>query len=230
MTARTYATPLQFKQALEGRLRNQSATGADLARRRQLLIFDRFLGAASTDAWGRAHLERRARSRAPSRASPHHQRHRRAADRTHGPDPRETPRGGATRLGRLPHVRSRTWDVETLECDRILDFIGVDPPSIQIYPIETHIAEKLHAYTMPRPRPNSRVKDLRDIALLGTIRALGRGGCATRSCGRLSFAATPCRLPCPNRPRSGHSRMAQWPSVTSWLAGRSWTSPRPRPT
>lgn len=32
--------------------------------------------------------------------------------------------------------------------------------------METHIAEKLHAYTLPRPRPNSRVKDLPNIALL----------------------------------------------------------------
>ncbi|MCP4663074.1 MAG: nucleotidyl transferase AbiEii/AbiGii toxin family protein [bacterium] len=32
----------------------------------------------------------------------------------------------------------------------------------------THIAEKLHAYTLPRRRPNSRVKDLPDIALLAT--------------------------------------------------------------
>ena len=38
--------------------------------------------------------------------------------------------------------------------------------------VETHIAEKLHAYTMPRDRPNSRVKDLPDIALLATVQAL----------------------------------------------------------
>ena len=33
---------------------------------------------------------------------------------------------------------------------------------------EVHVAEKLHALTMPRRRPNSRVKDLPDIALLAT--------------------------------------------------------------
>lgn len=38
--------------------------------------------------------------------------------------------------------------------------------SHRLYPCEVHIAEKLHAYTMPRPRPNGRVKDLPDIALL----------------------------------------------------------------
>jgi hypothetical protein len=35
-----------------------------------------------------------------------------------------------------------------------------------VYPVETHVAEKLHAYTLPRSKPNSRVKDLVDIALL----------------------------------------------------------------
>lgn len=43
MTARLYATPLAFKQALEQRLRSSSTTGVDFARRRQLLVFDRFL-------------------------------------------------------------------------------------------------------------------------------------------------------------------------------------------
>ena len=53
-----------------------------------------------------------------------------------------------------------------------LSFAGIEPTKFHIYPIETHIAEKLHAYTLPRNRPNSRVKDLPDLALLGTIRPL----------------------------------------------------------
>ncbi|HVE86402.1 MAG TPA: nucleotidyl transferase AbiEii/AbiGii toxin family protein, partial [Myxococcales bacterium] len=40
------------------------------------------------------------------------------------------------------------------------------------YPIETHIAEKLHAYTMPRPRLNSRVRDLPDLAILASAQAM----------------------------------------------------------
>jgi hypothetical protein len=43
MTARPYATPAAFKQALETRLKNASSTGLDFARRRQLLVFERFL-------------------------------------------------------------------------------------------------------------------------------------------------------------------------------------------
>ncbi len=43
MTDPRYATPAAFKQALEQRLRNASSSGGDLARRRQLLVFERFL-------------------------------------------------------------------------------------------------------------------------------------------------------------------------------------------
>jgi hypothetical protein len=55
---------------------------------------------------------------------------------------------------------------EVVVADDVLAFAGVAPPTLRLYPIETHVAEKLHAYTMPRARPNSRVKDLPDIALL----------------------------------------------------------------
>lgn len=43
MTARRYPSPEAFKQALEQRLRAATKTGAAFARRRQLLVFDRFL-------------------------------------------------------------------------------------------------------------------------------------------------------------------------------------------
>jgi len=56
--------------------------------------------------------------------------------------------------------------------DDVLGFAGVLPPRLRIYPIETHIAEKLHAFTMPRARPNSRVKDLPDIALLAVAQPI----------------------------------------------------------
>ena len=59
---------------------------------------------------------------------------------------------------------------EEVEGSTFLDFVGVEPGRFRIYPLETHIAEKLHAYTLPRKRPNSRVKDLPDIALLATAR------------------------------------------------------------
>ena len=43
MTVRTYSSPQAFKEALERRLRSASKNGVDFARRRQLLVFDRFL-------------------------------------------------------------------------------------------------------------------------------------------------------------------------------------------
>lgn len=54
----------------------------------------------------------------------------------------------------------------------VLGFAGIEPPSVLVYPLETHLAEKLHAYTLPRARPNSRVKDLPDIALLAGVREI----------------------------------------------------------
>jgi hypothetical protein len=43
MTKRTYGSPEAFKQALEQRLRTATKSGAEFARKRQLLVFDRFL-------------------------------------------------------------------------------------------------------------------------------------------------------------------------------------------
>lgn len=59
---------------------------------------------------------------------------------------------------------------DEVEGSPFLEFAGVEPGRYRIYPLETHIAEKLHAYTLPRDRPNSRVKDLPDLALLATAR------------------------------------------------------------
>lgn len=39
---------------------------------------------------------------------------------------------------------------------------------LRLYPVATHVAEKLHAFTLPRSRENTRVKDLPDLALLAT--------------------------------------------------------------
>jgi hypothetical protein len=61
---------------------------------------------------------------------------------------------------------------EQVLAEDLLAFAGIAPPTHRIYPLETHIAEKLHAYTMPRTRPNSRIKDLPDIALLATVQPI----------------------------------------------------------
>jgi hypothetical protein len=43
VTVRTYASPEAFKQAVEQRLRGLSNGGSDFGRRRQILVFERFL-------------------------------------------------------------------------------------------------------------------------------------------------------------------------------------------
>jgi len=53
--------------------------------------------------------------------------------------------------------------------DDVLAFAGIEPAIMRLYPVETHLAEKLHAYTLPRPTPSTRVKDLPDLALLGQV-------------------------------------------------------------
>ncbi len=65
-------------------------------------------------------------------------------------------------------------EFDTITAPDVLDFIGVPPPVIRVYPVETHLAEKLHAYTMRYAdhNSNSRVKDLPDLALLATMRPL----------------------------------------------------------
>jgi hypothetical protein len=50
-------------------------------------------------------------------------------------------------------------EADLLVADDVLGFAGISPPTLRVYPIETHIAEKLHAYTLPRKRPNSRITD-----------------------------------------------------------------------
>ena len=64
---------------------------------------------------------------------------------------------------------------ELLEGSSSLAFAEISAPKLRVYSIQGHLAEKLHAYTLPRPRPNSRVKDLPDIALLSTLRELRSG-------------------------------------------------------
>jgi hypothetical protein len=56
---------------------------------------------------------------------------------------------------------------EVVRGEDLLAFAGIEPAVLRLYPVETHLAEKLHAYTLPRPTPSTRVKDLPDLALLG---------------------------------------------------------------
>ncbi len=69
-----------------------------------------------------------------------------------------------------------TGTVDEFEGSSLLDFVGAPRARIRLYPRESQLAEKLHAYTLPRDRPNSRVKDLPDIALLAQSGTYGGAG------------------------------------------------------
>jgi hypothetical protein len=213
----TYASPQAFKQSLEQRLKTSASSGAHFGRKRQLLVFDRFLArvvAVMGDAVllkGGLVLELRL------------ERARTTKDidlrLTGSPDAvlAQLQEAGRRDLGDFmafevsrdpehPTIQNDGMQYEGLrfraECrlagklygqpfgvdvafgdpilgepqvitaDDILAFAGIPSPELRLYPIETHIAEKLHAYTMPRSRPNTRVKDLPDLALLATIQTL----------------------------------------------------------
>lgn len=213
MTARQYPTPLAFKQALEQRLRSSSASGTDFARRRQLLVFDRFLARLERIAGeavilkGGLVLEMRlARARttkdvdlrmtgSPSdvldrlqeagrldlgdflrfevQADDDHPEIRNEAMRYEGFRFRALCRLAGQLYGQPFGVDVAFGDPLTDEPDLVtaedwLAFVGIPPPTVRLYPVVSHIAEKLHAFTLPRPLPNTRVRDLPDLALLAT--------------------------------------------------------------
>lgn len=217
MTVRTYSSPEAFKQALEQRLRTSAKTGAEVARKRQLLVFDRFLarvvavlGEAATLKGGLVLELRLQRARTTKDvdlrlvgspdgvlAKLQETARRDLADFMSfevGPDD-DNPeiqndgllydglrfRAECKLAGKL-YGQPFGVDVafgdpilgepEVVVAEDVLAFAGIAPPSLRLYPIETHIAEKLHAYTMPRARPNSRVKDLPDLALLATVKII----------------------------------------------------------
>jgi len=214
-----YANAAAFKQAVEVRLRAASTSGNDFVRRRQLLVFDRFLARLTRELGDAMLLKgglvvelRVERSRttndidlrmtgAPTDLLA---RLRRAAELELGdsmvftvaPDaehPKITNDGMryegqryrvACSLAGKPYGQPFGLDVafadpilgkpDILTTENTLAFAGIVPATVRVYPLETHIAEKLHAYTLPRLRPNSRVKDLPDIALLAGVRAVER--------------------------------------------------------
>ncbi|MDC3961173.1 nucleotidyl transferase AbiEii/AbiGii toxin family protein [Polyangium jinanense] len=91
-------------------------------------------------------------------------------------------------------------------------FAGLPPTKIRAYAREVHLAEKLHAYTQPRPRENSRVKDLPDMALLATTGPFDGDTLRRTIEATFTFRAvhpTPASLPAPP---------ASWPAPYARLA------------
>jgi hypothetical protein len=242
VTARTYPSPAAFKQALEQRLRSG---GPDLARRRQLLVFDRFLarvsavlGEAATLKGGLVLELRLDRARTTRdvdlrlvdtqqdvlarlqeagrrdlgdflsfelRRDDDHPAIRSPGVAYDGERFRAEGRLGGKLYGQpfgvdVAFGDPMLGDPEVVVADDVLGFAGIPPPTLRLYPVETHLAEKLHAYTVPRPHPNSRVKDLPDLALLATTRPLEAARLRTAFLQTFDFRRThalPARLPAP---------------------------------
>jgi hypothetical protein len=197
MTPRTYASPEAFKQALEQRLRSSAKTGAEFARKRQLLVFDRFLarivavlGDAATLKGGLVLELRLERARTTKDVD---------LRMVGSPDDvlAKLQEAGRQNLGDFmafevgpdddhPEIQNDGMQYDGLrfraECklagklygqpfgvdvafgdpilgepevvvaEDVLAFAGIAPPTLRLYPIETHIAEKLHAYSGIRNR------------------------------------------------------------------------------
>lgn len=63
---------------------------------------------------------------------------------------------------------------DTIAGSTLLEFIGIEPLEHRVYPVEAHVAEKLHAMTMTyEGAPSGRVKDLVDIGLLASHSPFG---------------------------------------------------------
>ena len=245
MTVRAYASPPAFKQALEQRLKAASKSGADFARRRQLLVFDRFL-ARVVAVFGDAVLLKgglvlelrleRARAtkdidlRLIGSSETVLAKLREAArldltdfmtfevapDTEHPQMQNDGMRYVGLRFRTECRLAGKLYgqpfgvdvafgdpilgEPDIVTAEDTLAFAGVAPPVLQLYPIETHIAEKLHAYTLPRERPNTRVKDLPDIALLASMQPLDTGRLRMALAQTFEFRSThavPSSVPAP---------------------------------
>jgi hypothetical protein len=269
VTAPRYATPAAFKQALEQRLRSASSSGGDLARRRQLLVFERFLARVQQLAGDTVILKgglvlelrlQRARTTkdvdlrmmgTPAELLDRLQtagrldladflRFEIQRDRQHpeirGEGMRYAGHRFAAECRLAGKIYGRRFGVDVgfgdplvgepdeVVGDRLLDFAGIAPARLRLYPVVSHIAEKLHAYSMPRERPNSRIKDLPDLALLASAGEIDAVPLRTALETTFGFRAThplPAAVPEPPRSwRAPYEAMAAadelpWPTLES---------------
>lgn len=98
---------------------------------------------------------------------------------------------------------------------------------MRAYAREAHVAEKLHAFTMPRTRPNSRIKDLPDLALLATTGPFDAGPLRAAIMETFAHRAThavPIELPDPpagweaQYARMAHENSLRWSSLAEVTA------------
>jgi hypothetical protein len=245
MTTRTYSSPAAFKQALDHRLRTVTNNGSEFTRRRQLLIFDRFLarvvsvlGDGATLKGGLVLEIRLGRARttkdidlrlvgsprdilanlqtAGQRDLGDFMFFEVGLDENHPKIWNEAMQYEGIRFRTECRLAGKLYgqpfgvdvafgdpilgEPEVVVADDLLAFAGIEPPNLRLYPVVTHIAEKLHAYTLPRSRINTRVKDLPDLALLATTQVIRAGQLRAALEMTFSFRSThplPASLPAP---------------------------------
>ncbi len=104
----------------------------------------------------------------------------------------------------------------------IFSFADLPPLELRVYAREVHLAEKLHAYSLPRPTENSRIKDLPDIVILGTSKSFHsdelRRAISETFDHRASHPIPEILAPPPARWANGYARMARenalpWPTL-----------------
>ena len=106
---------------------------------------------------------------------------------------------------------------------------------VPAYPLPTHLAEKLHALTLPRSQPNSRLKDLVDVALLSELDGHDAGLLRTAIDRTFTFRSShtaPERLPePPSAWTAQYARMQaderlSWPTLDALMrAARAFLDP-----
>jgi nucleotidyltransferase AbiEii toxin of type IV toxin-antitoxin system len=213
LMTRRYSSAADFKQALENQLRRK-ATGLEVTRRRQRLVFQRLLariahklGQSVVLKGGLALELRLERARTTKDVdlilfgseAALLERLQALGQEDHGDfltfeiqPSKDTPdvtgegvRYGGKRFRVEARLAGKLYgapfgldivfgghmlgDATPVVDEDYLGFAGIMPPMLLLLPVETHIAEKLHAYTLPRTSPNSRVRDLPDMALLATV-------------------------------------------------------------
>jgi hypothetical protein len=128
-----------------------------------------------------------------------------------------------------------TVEPEIIEGSHFLEFVGIQPMQLRVYPRVAHVAEKLHAYTLPRAKENSRVKDLPDLTLLAQTGTFDGGELRHAVERTFDFRKThrlPDRLPSPPSSwTSIYARMARedalhWPTLDALeRAARAFLDP-----
>ena len=83
-----------------------------------------------------------------------------------------------------------------------LEELGLESFIVKVIPVEHHIAEKIHALTLPRDGSNSRVKDLVDLFLIFKFEKFSNEKvkvCMDRTFAKRNTHKVPSKLPIPDK-------------------------------